>query len=87
MQSIALVSGLIGALLSAVFSFLIRRYLDDRAQRQAELKVSYVHYLAVSDILAEDLMLRYLKALGVAERYAQLASLEGQFEPSHKQVS
>ena len=63
MQTIALVSGLIGALVSGALSFGIRMYLDKRAEKEAARKLGYVYMLRVSEFVALEIVVRaYAKA-------------------------
>lgn len=85
MQNIALISGLIGALASAAFSFVVRLILDKRSQRYAERRLAYVYLVSVSEVIAADIIFRsYIKVI-VPDRAAKdLISSAGSYEPSHK---
>lgn len=81
----SLIAGLTGALISAAFSFGIRWYLDGRAQKIAEKKIAYVHFVAVSEVVAMEILVKkHFDALGVTEKYGGLRDPKGAFEPSHK---
>ena len=64
MTSVALISGLIGALLSAGLSFWIRSYLDKRALQNLEHALAYVHLVQVSHLVAmRTVITTYFKTL------------------------
>ena len=84
MSTLALISGLVGALLSAVLSFVVRRALDAKAQRESERKLAYVFLVRVSGLLAAESVIRkvltiYFKAI---PETAELAS--AQYDTSHR---
>lgn len=85
MQSIALISGLIGALISAGLSYWVRAILDRRNLRDAEKRLAYVHFVRISDLVAVDIVLRSLIGVYVTEDILkELTSKARTFEPSHK---
>ena len=85
MQNIALLSGLIGALLSAALSYWIRASLDKRALRHAESRLAYVHLVQVSQLVAMDVVLTdFIKIYAGDGTLDSLTSKEGAYEPSHK---
>lgn len=85
MQTIALLSGLIGALVSAALGFVVRLVLDKRAQREAERKLAYVYLVRVSDIVAIDVAARVVAKIFLpAEAEKELMSADGSFEVAHK---
>lgn len=57
-QTLALVSGLIGALLSGAFGFGVRYLLDERNRRVAEERAAYVRLVQVSDLVAIEKVVR-----------------------------
>lgn len=85
MQLSNLLAGLIGALISAGLSLIVRWFMDHRAQLQAERRIGYVHVVAVSEVLAMERLLRtYLDALGITEKFGKLGDSGGKFEASHR---
>lgn len=88
MQNLALLSGLIGALISAGLSYWIRDKLDSRSMRNAEVRLAYVYFVRISEFVAFDVVIRSLvssfsKTYG-GERFDELfSSKSGSFEPSH----
>jgi len=59
MQTIALISGLIGEIVSAILGFGARLILDKRTQKDAERRLSFVYLVKViSDIVAADIAVR-----------------------------
>ena len=81
---IALLSGLIGALISAMLGYWIRDSLDKRALRRAEARLAYVHLVRVSQLVAlRSAAVAYIKTY-VGDRAEDLSSKDGAFEPSHK---
>jgi hypothetical protein len=85
MQSIALISGLIGALISAGLSYWIRASLDRRNLRDAEKRLAYVHFVRISELVAIDVVLRsFIKVYVTEDMVKELAAKDGTFEPSHK---
>lgn len=85
MQSIPLISGLIGALLSEALSYWVRASLDRRNLRDAERRLAYVHFVRISELVAIDVVLRsFIKILVTEEMLKEFAVKEGIFEPSHK---
>ena len=55
---IALLSGLFGAVITAIFNYLINIKLAKREQRRKEQSMAYVYLVKVSDIVATDLAFR-----------------------------
>lgn len=55
---IALLSGLLGAVITAIFNYFINIKLAKREQKRKEQRMAYVYLVKVSDIVAIDLMLR-----------------------------
>lgn len=86
MQSIALISGLIGAIASAILGFGVRLFLDKRAQKDAERRLAFVYLVKVSDVVAADIAVRaVIKSLVPADALKELVdSTNGKFGPSHK---
>lgn len=79
-----LLSGLIGALLSAALGFGIRWYLDRRNLQLAEQRVAYVCLVSVSTVVAADALARsYLKVIVGDRAKETFADPDGVFEPSH----
>ena len=84
MQYVALFSGLIGALISAGLSYVIRASLDRRNIREAESRITYVHFVKISEIVAIDFVVKnFLKVYVTEEQRAAMKSKDGLFEPSH----
>ena len=85
MNSVALVSGLIGALLSAGLSYWIRSYLDKKALQISERSLAYVHLIQVSHIVAmRNVLTNYFKAL-LGDNFTQtMTSKDGLYQPIHK---
>jgi len=86
MQPIALISGLIGALVSAALSFWVRYSLDQRAQRETEKRLAYVYLVKITDVVAVDMSIRTIvKALVPQSVRNEMAeSTNSKFTPSHK---
>jgi hypothetical protein len=85
MQNIALISGLIGALISAGLSYWIRSSLDRRNLRDGERKLAYVYFVRISDLIALEIVVTsFIKNLVGDRARESLASKDGTFEPSHK---
>lgn len=85
MQSIALISGLIGALISAGLSYWVRASLDRRNLRDAEKRLAYVHFVRISELVAIDIVLRsFIKVYVTEDMLKELAAKDSTFEPSHK---
>jgi hypothetical protein len=79
-----LLSGLIGALLSAALGFGVRWCLDRRSLQLAEQRVAYVHLVSVSTVVAADTLARsYLKVVVGDMAKETFADPDGIFEPSH----
>jgi len=55
---IALLSGLFGAVITAIFNYLINIKLAKRDQKRKEQRMAYVYLIKVSDIVATDLVFR-----------------------------
>lgn len=86
MQPIAIISGLIGAIASAVLGFVVRYILDRRALRDAERRLAYVYLVKVSDVVAADIVIRtVIKLLVPQDYYNELVVCDKNlFGPSHK---
>lgn len=85
MQSLALISGLIGALLSAGLGFMARLILDRRAIQIAERKLAYVYLVRVSEVVAMDIVTRVvIKSLVPPSAIAELQAENDAYSPSHK---
>jgi hypothetical protein len=83
-QALALIAGLVGAIVSAVFAFAIRWYLDRHNERKAERRVAFVHLVQVSEIVALDGLARgAAKTFAIDEGIKSLASADGAYNPSH----
>src|SRR5450759_5116222 len=84
MQNVALFSGLIGALISSGLSYFIRATLDRHNLKEAELRITYVHFVKISQIVAIDAVAKiFLNAYATEELKAAIKSKDGLFEPSH----
>lgn len=88
MQNLALLSGLIGALISAGLSYWIRATLDRRNLRNAEVRLAYVYFVRMSEFVAIEIVVTslvksFIKVIGEQAQDA-LSSKDGSFEPSHK---
>ena len=85
MTSVALISGLVGALLSAGLSFWIRSYLDKRDLQNLEHALAYVHLVQVSHLIAMRIVITtYLKTLLGDKMTQTLSSKDGLYQPIHK---
>lgn len=85
MQSLALISGLIGALISAGLSYWIRATLDRRNQKESEARLAYVYFVRISELVAMDLVVSsFIKIMAGESARESLVSKDGTFEPSHK---
>lgn len=85
MNSVALISGLIGALLSAGLSYWIRSYLDKKTLQNSERALAYVHLVQVSHLVAmRTVITSYFKTL-LGEKFMQtMTSKDGLYQPIHK---
>jgi hypothetical protein len=89
MQSLALVSGLIGALLSSGLSYLVRLTLDRRSKREAEARLAYVHAVRISELVALEIAVKSIvksavQVYGIENAGEALKGDGDSFEPSHK---
>lgn len=86
MQPIAIISGLVGALVSAILGFVVRLILDKRAQRESERRLAYIHLVKVSDVVAADIAVRtVVKPLIPQDAFKELVERDkASFGPSHK---
>ena len=85
MQSLALISGLIGALISAGLSYWIRATLDRRNLKDAETRLAYVYFVRISELVAlEVVVTSFVKIFAGEHAREVLGSKDGSFEPSHK---
>lgn len=88
MQNLALISGLIGALISASLSYWIRATLDRRNVREAERKLAYVYFVQISEFVAFEIVatsfIKNLVKLAGQQLQETLRSKDDSFEPSHK---
>ncbi len=85
MEYVAIISGLIGALLSAGLSFWVRLILYRKSQRDAECKIAYIHLVRVSELVAAEVVIRNtIKIFVPNEVLKELISSDGAFGPSHK---
>ena len=84
MQTIALISGLIGALASGALAFGVRIYLDQRAQREAERRLAYVHLVSVTEYVAIEIaVVSYAKAYVSDDTVAKFRAEDGAYELPH----
>jgi hypothetical protein len=88
MQNLALISGLIGALISAGLSYWVRATLDRRNIREAERKLAYVYFVRISEFVAAEIVVtsfikNLVKVVG-PQTQEFLRSKDGSFEQSHK---
>jgi len=84
MNSSTLVSGLIGALISAALSFAIRAFLDKRSLRDREKRLAYVHVVRISEIVAADIVFRSFLKVMIPDRIRdEIKSKDGSFDPPH----
>jgi len=84
MQIVALFSGLIGALISSGLSYFIRANLDRRNLKEAESRITYVHFVKISEIVAIDAVIKiFVKAYATEDLKAAMKDKDGLFEPSH----
>jgi hypothetical protein len=85
MRDIALISGLIGALITAGLSYWIRATLDRKNLKESEARLAYVHFVRVSGLVAIELVASSFLKIYAGERIQkELGSKDGAFEPSHK---
>lgn len=88
MQILALLSGLIGALISAGLSYWIRDKLDRRNLRDAEVRLAYVYFVRISELMAYEVVCReFISKLSKTKDFeffnALLSTELSLFEPSH----
>lgn len=85
MESLALISGLIGALLSAGLGFVTRLILDRRTTKIAERKLAYVYLVRVSEVVAMGIVTKdAIKSLVPPSAIAELQAENDAYSPSHK---
>jgi len=80
----ALMAGLFGALLSAAFSFWIRKFLDSRALAQAEKRLAYVHFVKFSEILAIEVCLKNFVKTFIPEDARKIFGKAGFYNAAHE---
>lgn len=86
MERLALISGLIGALVSAALSFIVRRVLDARVQREAERKLAYVLLVRTSALLATETVIRAFmeEMLTTPSAREAFATSDAKYNASHR---
>ena len=85
MQSSALIAGLVGALLSGAFGFIVRRVLDARSQAESERRLAYVLLVRLTGLVAAEAVIRR----GISEQLTAAASAlvnpeSDQYDASHR---
>lgn len=85
-MELALISGLVGALISAALSYWVRYALNRRAHRDAERRLAYVHFIKISELVALEVIVGSVVNVFFVDQkaIASLASSDGKYEPSHK---
>ena len=88
MQNLAIISGLIGALISAGLSYWIRAKLDRRNLRDAEVRLAYVYFVRISELMAFEVVCReFISKLSKTKEFeffnALLSTELSVFETSH----
>jgi hypothetical protein len=84
---VALFSGLIGAIITAILNYIVRLLISKRDQKSNEKKMAYVYLVKISELIAIEILVRriveaYAKAF--AEDINSLKkSADGKFEMSH----
>ncbi|MBF0115586.1 MAG: hypothetical protein HQM04_11180 [Magnetococcales bacterium] len=89
MQPDVIISGFVGALLSAGMGYVVRLHLDRRAQKDAERRLAYVYLVRVSELVAAEIVVKafvraFVKVFVPADVVKELMSPTGAYEPSHK---
>lgn len=85
MEATALIAGLIGALLTAGLGYWVRTALARKAQREAEQRLAYVHFVRVSELIAVDIIVGSIIQVFIDPKaIASLGSSDGKYDPSHK---
>lgn len=76
---VALGSGLVGALLSAYLSYVVRIKVKERDEQKRQRKLAHVHFIQLTDFVASDLLMKE-----IINRITAESKLENQdFERSH----
>ena len=64
---VALVSGLIGALLSAYLGFVVRIKVKEREETNRQQKLAHVHFIQLTDFIASDFLIKEIVSRMSAE--------------------
>lgn len=84
MQTLALISGLVGALASGGLAFAVRLFLDRKSQRDSERRLAYVYLVSVTEYVAIEIaVVQFVKAYVSADAIAKLESTDGAYELPH----
>lgn len=64
---VALVSGLIGALLSAYLGFVVRIKVKEREETNRQQKLAHIHFIQLTDFIASDFLIKEIVSRMSAE--------------------
>ncbi|MCK0715648.1 hypothetical protein ACFO0U_00845 [Chromohalobacter sarecensis] len=84
MEASTIISGLIGALISAALSYIVRIKLENRSKGIEQKKQAYVYLVSVSEIIATNVVVKsFITTLIDDETKRKLSTAEKDFEASH----
>ncbi|SDG27152.1 hypothetical protein SAMN05216571_1084 [Onishia taeanensis] len=84
MEASTLISGLIGALISAALSYIVRIRLENRSKDIEQKKQAYVYLVRISEIIATHVVAKsFIKSMIDDEAKRRLSTAEEDFEASH----
>lgn len=84
MEASTLISGLIGALISAALSYIVRIKIENRSKRIAQKKQAYVYLVRISEIIAAHVVAKSFISTMINDEVKQkLSAAEEDFEASH----
>lgn len=84
MEANTLISGLIGALASAVLSYIVMITIEDRSKKIEQKKQAYVYLVSISEIVASHIVVKSLLSTIINEETKKkLSTSDESFEASH----
>lgn len=84
MVATALFSGLIGALIASLLTYVIRLHLDRRAVIEAQRRMAYVHLVKISSVIAHEITVRrFVQAAGGNALKKLKEGINEKFDLSH----
>jgi len=84
---VAIASGLVGALITAVLNYYVRLFVARRAQADVESRIVFVHLVRVSEVVAtEQVLTTYVDAIkkALATQLTAIPTETGKYELSHR---